>query len=93
MSIGSGGLSAPITTPSKRSPHPTASIRISLLEKKQSSAKHNHHRVRINIGGSVFLFFVHLDKGKCIEFLGKKDFLLELSRNTYGRYTLRRLKK
>jgi hypothetical protein len=68
-------------------------MRMSFSEKKQSSAKHNHHRVRINIGVLVFLFFVRLDKGKCIEFLGKKDFLLELSRNTHGWYTLRRLEK
>jgi hypothetical protein len=39
ISIGSGGLSAPTTTPSKRSPQPEASIRISFPEIKQSNAK------------------------------------------------------
>jgi hypothetical protein len=39
MSIGCGGLIAPITTPSKRSLHPEASIRIVLSGRKQSSAK------------------------------------------------------
>jgi hypothetical protein len=41
--MGSGGLSAPTTTPNKRSPHPEASIKIVFLGKKQSNAKLNHH--------------------------------------------------
>jgi hypothetical protein len=41
--MGSGGLSAPTTTPNKRSPHPEASIKIIFLGKKQSNAKLNHH--------------------------------------------------
>ena len=56
MSIGCGGLSAPTTTPSKRSLHPEASIRMVLSGRKQSSAKLYHSRFR-DIGGLVFLPF------------------------------------
>jgi hypothetical protein len=44
MSIGFGGFNAPITTPNKRSPHPTASISISLEETKHVNVKLNHER-------------------------------------------------
>jgi hypothetical protein len=45
ITMGSGGLSAPITTPNKRSPHPEASIKIVFPEKKQSNAKRNYPQI------------------------------------------------
>ena len=45
MSIGFGGLIAPTTTPSNRSPQPTASIRISFEAIKQPSVKLIHNTI------------------------------------------------
>jgi hypothetical protein len=45
--MGSGGLSAPTTTPNNKSLHPEASIRIVFPGKKQSNAKLNHQDYEI----------------------------------------------
>jgi hypothetical protein len=58
ITMGSGGLSAPTTTPNKRSPHPEASINIVFPGKKQSNAKLNHHIKKYLWGLLFFCLFL-----------------------------------
>jgi hypothetical protein len=57
--MGFGGLSAPTTTPNKRSLHPEASIKIVFSGKKQSNAKFSHRRLR-NIMRRLFFYLLVL---------------------------------